>query len=105
MDYRLMRCAFDVQNQLGRLCDEIIYQNDLAIRLQTVGLGPVHREVPVTVTHRDFSKTYRLDLVVSEAAIYELKAEARLVSEHEAQLLHYLLLCGSQHGKLVNFRC
>jgi GxxExxY protein len=104
LDYDVMRCAYTSHNQLGRLCDEVIYQNDLAVRLQIAGLGPVLREVSVTVTYRDFSKTYRLDLVVCDAAVYELKAEVRLASEHEAQLLDYLLLCGSHHGKLVNFR-
>ena len=70
IDYRVMRHAFDSQNELGRLCDEIIYRNDLAARLQKAGLGPIRTEVPVTVTHRDFSKTYRLDLVVGEASVY-----------------------------------
>ena len=34
LDYVVMRHAFECQNQLGRLCDELIYQNDLAARLQ-----------------------------------------------------------------------
>jgi GxxExxY protein len=104
MDYRVMGCAFESQNELGRLCDEVIYQNDLAARLQAAGLDPVRREVPVTVTYRDFATTYRLDLVVADAAIYELKTEARLAADHEAQLLNYLYLFGVQHGKLLNFR-
>jgi hypothetical protein len=37
LDYRVMRCAFDSQNELGRLCDEVIYQNDMAARLQAAG--------------------------------------------------------------------
>jgi len=104
IDYRVMRCAFDSQNELGRLCDENIYQNDLAVRLELAGLGPVRKEVPVTITHRDFAKTYWLDLVVGDAAIYELKTESRLAAEHDAQLLNYLFLEGAYHGKLVNFR-
>jgi GxxExxY protein len=104
IDYRVMRCAFDAQNDLGRLCDEVIYQSDLALRLEAAGLGPVRREVPVTVTHGDFTKTYRLDLVVNDGAIYELKTEARLAVDHDTQLLNYLFLCETQHGKLVNFR-
>ena len=104
IDYQVMRHAFDSQNELGRLCDEIIYQNDLAARLEAAGSGPVRREVPVTVSHRDFAKTYRLDLVVEDAAIYELKTEVRLAADHDAQLLNYLFLHGAHHGKLVNFR-
>lgn len=104
IDYRVMRCAFDSHNELGRLCDEVIYQNDLAARLEVAGLGPVRKEVPVTVTHRDFAKTYWLDLVVGDAAIYELKTESRLAPDHDAQLLNYLFLEGVHHGKLINFR-
>ena len=103
LDYDVMRHAFECQSQLGRLCDEVIYQNDLTVRLETAGL-PVRKEVPVTVTHRDFAKTYSLDLVVANAGIYELKTARALVGEHQAQLLNYLFLCGAHHGKLVNFR-
>ena len=104
IDYQVMRHAFESQNELGRLCDEGIYQHDLALRLQNAGLGPVRKEVQVTATHLDFAKTYRLDLVVGDAAIYELKAEIQLAAEHTAQLLNYLFLQGVHHGKLVNFR-
>ena len=103
LDYRVMCHAFECQNQLGRLCEEVIYQNDLAARLQAAGLSAM-KEVPVTVTHRDFAKTYSLDLVVAHAGIYELKTALALVGAHEAQLLNYLFLCGSHHGKLINFR-
>lgn len=103
LDYRVMRQAFECQNQLGRLCDEVIYQNDLVARLQQAGL-PVEKEVPMIVSHRDFAKIYRLDLVVANSAIYELKTATGLIGEHEAQLLNYLFLSGSRHGKLVNFR-
>jgi hypothetical protein len=41
LDYEVMRHAFTSQNELGRLCDEIIYQNDLAARLQNAGFGPI----------------------------------------------------------------
>ena len=66
LDYIVMHHAFECQNQLGRLCDEQIYQNDLAARLEAADV-PVRTEVPVTVTCRDFTKTYYLDLVVANA--------------------------------------
>jgi len=103
LDYQVMRHAFQSQNELGRLCDEVIYQNDLTNRLEAAGL-PTLKEVPVTVTYRDFVKIYSLDLVVANAGIYELKTATALVAAHEAQLLNYLFLCGSRHGKLINFR-
>jgi len=104
LDYRVMACAFESQNELGRLCDEVVYQNDLAARLEAAGVGPIRKEVPVMLSQQDFIKTYSLDLVVADAAIYELKTDHRLVPEHEAQLLNYLFLQDAQHGKLVNFR-
>ena len=104
LDYQVMHHAFDSQNELGRLCEEIIYRNDLAARLENAELGSVRKEVPVTVRYQDFAKTDRIDLVVGDAAIYELKTELRLVPEHEAQLLTYLFLEEAHHGKLVNFR-
>lgn len=103
LDYQVMRHAFDSQNALGRLCDETIYQNDVAARLESAGCL-VRAKPRVTVTDRDFVKNYSPDLIVADAAIYELKTNASLVVEHDAQLLNYLFLHGAQHGKLINFR-
>jgi GxxExxY protein len=103
LDYAVMRHAFECQSDLGRLCDEVIYQNDLAARLEAAAL-PVRKESPLTVTFRDFTKAYWLDLIVADAGIYELKTVRGFVGKHEAQLLNYLFLCGASHGKLINFR-
>lgn len=103
LDYHVMRVAFESQNQLSRLCDEAIYQNDLAARLAEEGLS-VAKEVPIKAVHGDFAKVYSPDLVVANAGIYELKTTLGLAGAHEAQLLNYLFLCGAHHGKLVNFR-
>jgi GxxExxY protein len=104
MSRQVVAHAFASQNELGRLCDEKVYQNDLALRLQAAGLGPVATEVPLTVSFRDFAKTYRLDLVVQESFLIELKTVTALVKEHESQLLNYLLINEMGHGKLINFR-
>ena len=103
LDYRVMGHAYASQNELGRLCDECAYQADLKARLLADGFQSVLTEIPVTVTHRDFSKKYFLDMV-ADHALYELKAEASLVSEHDTQLFNYMFLLGIQRGKLLNFR-
>ena len=103
LDYRMMGHAYASQNELGRLCDECAYQADLKARLLADGFCSVLTEVPVTVTHRDFSKKYFLDLV-ADNALYELKADAALIGEHETQLFNYLFLLGLPRGKLLNFR-
>ena len=103
VDYRVMGQAFATQTELGRLCEEAIYQRDLQARLLAHGFQDVHVEMPVTVSHADFSKTYSVDLV-ADHAVYELKTAATLTREHQAQLLHYLFLLGVRRGKLINFR-
>jgi GxxExxY protein len=103
LDYRVMGHAYASQNELGRFCDECAYQVDLKARLLAEGFRSVLTEIPVTVTHRDFSKQYFLDLIADDA-LYELKTAAELSTEHEAQLFNYLFLLGIQRGKLLNFR-
>ncbi len=103
IDYRVMGHAFACQNELGRLCEEGVYQRDIQARLRADRFQSVEIEVPVVVAYADFSKTYFLDLVVDHA-VYELKTTVALTSEHEAQLLNYLFLLGIPRGKLINFR-
>src|SRR4051812_1405322 len=104
LDYQVMSHAFKSHDELGQLCDEVIYKNDLAARLELSRLGPALVEVPITVTHGSFRKTYFMDLLVANRAVYELKATVQLAGEHEAQLLNYLMMIEATHGKLVNFR-
>lgn len=104
LDYTVMAHAFASQNELGRLCDEGIYRRDLSLRLDDAGIGPTRMEFPIQVSHGEFVKVYAADLVVADAAIYELKAVSTLTRDHKRQLLNYLLLCEQPRGKLVNFR-
>lgn len=102
-DAVVMRCAYASQNALGRLCDERVYENDLALRLRAEGFTNVHTQIPVTLTHEGFQKEYRLDLLADDA-LYELKVASALVPQHDAQVLHYAMLAAVSHGKLLNFR-
>ncbi len=103
LDYAVMGHAFAAHRELGRMCDEPVYQADLAARLVAAGI-PALREEAIRVTHRDFVKRYEIDLIAGGQCIYELKAVDKLLGEHEAQLLNYLLLTNTAHGKLINFR-
>lgn len=103
LDYKAMGVAFRTHDQLGCMCDESIYQSDLSASLAKIDLA-TDVEVPVRVSHSGFEKLYRIDMVADNRFIYELKTVARLTNEHEAQLLNYLMLTNTAHGKLVNFR-
>jgi GxxExxY protein len=102
-DAVVMRFAYAAQNALGRLCDERVYENDLARRLRAAAFKSVHTQVPVTVSHDGFAKEYRFDLV-AEDALYELKTAGAFASQHDAQALHYAMLAKVNHAKLLNFR-
>lgn len=104
MSRLVMAQVFASQNELGRLCDEAAYQNDIALRLEAAGLGAAAKEVPLKVCFRGFTKTYYLDLVIQAGFIAELKTVVTLLNEHDAQLLNYLLIGDVPHGKLINLR-
>ena len=81
VDGAVMRCAYAAQNYFGSRFNERIYENDIAARLRSEGFD-VQTQVPVTVTHGSFEKTYFLDLLVNRM-LYELKAVSDLVAEHD----------------------
>lgn len=102
-DEVVMRCAYASQNALSRMCDERVYETDLALRLLAEGMKNIFTQTPVTVAHDGFEKVYRLDLVADDA-LYELKTTTALVAQHDAQALHYAMLVAVNHAKLLNFR-
>lgn len=102
IDKVVMGCAYAAQNRLGRLCDEHVYENDVAARLRAEGFTDVHTQVQVTVSHRVFQKIYRIDLVVC-GMVYELKVIKAFGSAHDAQVYHYAALLGISLIKLINF--
>jgi GxxExxY protein len=97
ISFEVMRQVFALHNELGRFFDEKIYKQELAHRLANVRL-----EEPIDVTFDSFQKRYFIDMLVADGALFEFKAVEQLVGRHRAQLLHYLLLCELEHGKLIN---
>lgn len=102
LDALVMKHAYAAQNKLGRLFDERIYENELARTLRENG-REVYTQMPVTVSHATFLKTYYLDLIVDHM-LYELKTVASFAPNHDAQALHYATLLNMRRAKLLNFR-
>jgi GxxExxY protein len=102
-DKIVMRCAYASQNALGRLCDEKVYENDLADRLRFSGLPNVLTQVPIIVRHGDFEKVYRLDLL-ADGAVYELKTVEQYAGAHFSQIYNYAMCLDIKFIKLLNFR-
>ena len=102
IDRIVMKHAYASQNELGRLRDELVYENDLALRLKNAG-HQVETQVPINITYKGFEKIYRIDLVCDHA-VYDGKTVTAFTGVHDAQVLNYALLLGIRHIKLLNFR-
>lgn len=103
IDYVVMGIVFSIHKELGRFWNEKIYQNELSYRCKKAGFENVASEVAIDVSYKNFHKVYYIDLLINNA-IYELKTEQILNTEHEKQTINYLVLSGLTHAKLINFK-
>ena len=99
---KIIGFAIEVHRQLGPGLLESAYEECLSYELTQSGL---RRQVPLPVVYKAVRLDcgYRLDLVIEEQIILELKTVERLMPIHEAQLLTYLKLSGLHIGLLLNF--
>lgn len=97
--FEAMRHVFDIHNEFGRFFDEKIYKRELARRHPGVQL-----EVPIKLIFEGFRKTYFLDALVENGAVFEFKTVETLANRHRSQLMQYLFMAELEHGKLVNLR-
>jgi len=104
LDCQVMGVVFALHRELGRFHSEQVYKDAAAQVLREDGVGGIERELPVTVSHRSFSKTYFLDLVVRHGVVYEFKTGDAITPDHERQALNYILLCELPNGKIFNLR-
>lgn len=103
IDYRVMGKAFEIHNELGPCFDELVYKNELALRLAEIGICAA-REFAVDLLFQTFSKRIFIDLFVESGIVYEIKTAAAFAPAHRGQALNYLFVTGTRHGKLINFR-
>jgi len=96
--------AIRVHTALGPGLLEKAYEVCLAHELRERGLRVVC-QLPVPVRYRGMALDvgYRIDLLVEEAVVVEVKAVERIVRVHEAQILSYLKLNDFRVGLLINF--
>jgi len=96
--------AIEVHRELGPGLLESVYEVCLCEELLMRGI-PFQTQVdlPLLYKGRDTGKTFRLDMLIDDTLIVELKAVEELKSVHEVQLLTYLKLTNKPIGLLVNF--
>jgi len=101
---QVIGAAIRVHQALGPGLLESAYEACLAFELAERGLK-VERQKPLPVAYRgvELDCGYRVDLVVDDSVIVEVKAVDSLLPVHKAQVLSYLKLSGRKLGLLINF--
>ena len=101
---QVVDAAFKVHSTLGPGLLESVYEVCLAHELGKRGLL-VRRQVALPVSYDDIrvDAGFRIDLLVEDCLIVEIKAVEKLLPVHKAQVLTYLKLSGHRLGLLINF--
>lgn len=104
--YDIVGCAIEVHKQLGPGLLETIYERCLIEELNLHGFDVIS-QVPVPIHYKGNSLDHdlKLDLLINNLIIVEIKAVEEMLPVFEAQLLSYLKLANKPKGLLINFNC
>ena len=99
---KIIGCAIEVHKKLGPGFIESIYENAFIIELQKKGL-PFERQKEVTIQYDGVEVgKHRLDLIVADTIVVELKAIRNIEDIHFVIVRSYLKALGKEHGLLIN---
>jgi GxxExxY protein len=102
---QIIQAAIAVHRELGPGLLESVYQGCMLIELQNIGVG-VRGEVPLPVFYKGQKirdEGFRIDILVEELIVVELKSMEVVQPVHKKQLLTYLRLANKELGLLINF--
>ena len=104
LSYKVIGCIIEVYKTLGPGLLEMVYEKALIHELESKGIS-VATQVEVDINYKgiNISNGLRLDLLVNDSIIVELKSVDEIRPVHYKQLLSYLRLTNKQVGLLVNF--
>ncbi len=101
---KIIGSAIEVHRNLGPGLLESSYETCLAYELKKQGLHiEQQKALPISYKEIRLDHGYRIDLLVNQQVIVELKTVEKITSVHEAQLLSYLKFSGCKVGLLFNF--
>ena len=101
---QIIGAAIDVHRELGPGLLESAYEVALSFELARLGLRfERQKDLPIRYKGLHIEAGFRIDLLVAEQVIVELKAVENLLPIHEAQVLTYMKLAGCHLGLLINF--
>ena len=101
---KIIGCAIEVHKNLGPALLESAYEECLIFELKNAGLK-AERQVPVPVVYKDIKLGcgYRIDILVEEIVVIQLKTVDAFNPVHEAQILTYMKFAFKEIGLLINF--
>jgi GxxExxY protein len=100
---RILGCAIEVHRTLGPGLLETTYEAAMCVELAEAGLR-FARQLPVPVVYKGHPiGEYRVDLLVEDAVVVEIKAVTKWDAVFEAQVLTYMKVTGKRVGLLINF--
>jgi len=102
--YKIIGLAMEVHSHLGPGMLESTYQACLFYELEKAGFN-VKKELcqPLKYKEIELDKAYRIDLLIDEKIVIEVKAVEKTLPVHEAQILTYMKLGGYSVGLMINF--
>lgn len=104
ISYIVRGAIFKVYNELGPGLFESVYESALVYQLRKEGLDvKAQVEVPVFYDNQRLDIGFRIDILVEDAVIIEIKSVEELSKVHHKQVLTYLRVTGLQLALLVNF--
>ena len=101
---KIIGCSIEVHKCLGPGLLESAYEECLAFELQKAGLI-IERQKPVPIIYKErkLDYGYRIDILVEDTVLIELKSVDAFNPVHEAQILTYMKFAGKKIGLLINF--
>ena len=104
ISYLIRKAAFEVHTELGPGLLESVYETALQFELRQAGLL-VKAQVPLPMVYKGVGMDvgFRMDLLVENRVVVEIKSIEAIMEVHHMQLLTYLKLSGHKLGLLLNF--
>lgn len=101
---KIIKCAIETHKELGPGLLESIYEECLCKEFELEGIDyKRQKEIPIRYRNIQLNENYRIDLIVEDMVIVEIKCVENILPVHNAQLLTYLKLTGLKLGLILNF--
>lgn len=101
---KVIGAAIEVHKELGPGLLESVYKRCLAHELRVLKLNVIEElALPVVYKGKEFDSSFRVDLMIEDCLIVELKAAEKILPVHGAQIISYLKMSNRALGLLINF--